>query len=119
YRVRDAGHPVDVSRPAIVFTGESVMFGEGLTWEESVPGQVEARLGTRAAVLAVHGFGSDQAYLRLEAELARFQQPVAVVALFTTTLFGRNLDHRRPHLEPGLVWHAGVPEWRLQSLTRV
>jgi hypothetical protein len=119
YRVRDLRHPVDPSRPGIVFTGESVMFGEGLAWDESVPGRVEAAMETPAAVLAVHGFGNDQAYLRLEAELPRFEHPVAVVALFTTTLFGRNLDHRRPHLGPGLAWHAGVSEWRLQSLTRL
>ena len=112
-------HPVDPSRPAVVFTGESVVFGEGLTWDESVPGQVEAGLATPAAVLAVHGFGNDQAYLRLEAELPRFEHPVAVVTLFTTTLFGRNLDHRRPHLGPGLAWQAGVPEWRLQTLARL
>ena len=119
YRVRDLRHAVDPSRPVVVFTGESVVFGEGLTWDESVPGQVEARLATPAAVLAVHGFGNDQAYLRLEAELPRFEHPVAVVALFTTTLFGRNLDHRRPHLAPGLAWRAGVSEWRLQSLARL
>jgi hypothetical protein len=119
YRVRDLRHPVNPSRPAVVFTGESVVFGEGLRWDESVPGQVEAGLATPAAVLAVHGFGTDQAYLRLEAELPRFEHPVAVVALFTTTLFGRNLDHRRPHLGPGLEWQAGVPEWRLQSLARL
>jgi hypothetical protein len=119
YRVRDAGHPVDPSRPAVLFTGESVMFGEGLTWEASVPGQVETRLGTPAAVLAVHGFGNDQAYLRLEAELPRFQHPVAVVSLFATTLFGRNLDDRRPHLGPGLAWQPARSEWRLQSLARL
>ena len=64
------------------------------------PGRWKPGSGTPAAVLAVHGFGNDQAYLRLEAELPRFQRPVAVVSLFTTTLFGRNLDHRRPHLGP-------------------
>jgi len=119
YRVRDARHPVDLSRPAVLFTGESVMFGEGLAWDESVPGRVEAQLGTPAAVMAVHGFGNDQAYLRLESELPRFAHPRAVVSLFTTTLFGRNLDHRRPHLGPGLTWAGAVPEWRLQSLARL
>jgi len=70
------------------------MFGEGLTWEESVPAQVGAMMGTQSANLAVHGFGTDQAYLRLQMELARFRRPVAVVSLFMTALFGRNLDRR-------------------------
>ena len=92
------------------------MFGEGLTWEESVPAQVGAMMGIQSANLAVHGFGSDQAYLRLEMELPRFRRPVAVVSLFMTALFGRNLDDDRPHLGPGLVWLPAEQHGRLASL---
>jgi hypothetical protein len=74
-----------------------------------VPAQVGGRMGMQSANLAVHGFGSDQAYLRLETELPRFRHPVAVVSLFMTELFNRNLDDDRPHLGPGLVWHPA--EW--------
>jgi hypothetical protein len=119
YRVRRVDDPVDPERPTILFTGESVMFGEGLTWEESVPAQVGAMMEMQSANLAVHGFGSDQAYLRLQMELPRFRQPVAVVSLFMTALFGRNLDRERPHLGPGLVWLPGVQRWRLASLARL
>jgi hypothetical protein len=116
YRVRRIDDPVDPARPTILFTGESVMFGEGLTWEESIPAQVGAMMGIQSANLAVHGFGSDQAYLRLQSELPRFRQPVAVVSLFMPALFGRNLDHERPHLGPGLTWLPGTQRWRLHSL---
>jgi len=119
YRVRDAARPVDVTQPSVLFTGESVMFGEGLTWDESVPAQVEAALGVQSANLAVHGFATDQAYMHLEHELPRFERPLGVVTLFMTSLFGRNLDHRRPHLGPGLTWMAPRPEWQLQSLARL
>jgi hypothetical protein len=117
YRVRTLDDPVDLSRPAIVFAGESVMFGEGLSWDESVPARVGAALHLQSANLAVHGYSSDQAYLRLEAELPRFRQPVAVVALFMTTLFGRNLDDDRPHLGAGLAWLPARPPSRLGALT--
>ena len=116
YRVRRVGEPVDPERPTILFTGESVMFGEGLTWEESVPAQVGAMMGMQSANLAVDGFGSDQAYLRLQTELPRFRRPMAVVAMFMTTLLGRNIDDDRPHFGPGLVWRPGVQHWRLVSL---
>ena len=119
YRVRQADEPVDFDRPTILFTGESVMFGEGLTWDETVPAQVGAMTGVQSANLAVHGFGTDQAYLRLEAELPRFRRPVAVVALFMTALFGRNLDDDRPHLGPGLVWLPAQQRGRLASIARV
>jgi len=119
YRVRRVDEPVDPARPTILFTGESVMFGEGLTWEESVPAQVGAMMRTQSANLAVHGFGSDQAYLRLETELPRFRRPVAIVSLFMTALFGRNLDSDRPHLGPGLVWLAPQQGSRLASIGRL
>ena len=119
YRVRRVDEPVDPERPTILFVGESVMFGEGLTWDESVPAQVGAMMGIQSANLAVHGFGSDQAYLRLETELPRFRRPVAVVSLFMTALFGRNLDDDRPHLGPGLVWLPAEQHGRLTSLARL
>jgi hypothetical protein len=119
YRVRRVEEPVNPEPPTILFTGESVMFGEGLTWEESVPAQVGAMMGMQSANLAVHGFGSDQAYLRLQMELPRFRRPVAVVSLFMTALFGRNLDDDRPHLGPGLVWLPPKPRWRLASIARL
>jgi hypothetical protein len=95
------------------------MLGEGLTWEESVPAQVGGMMGIQSANLAVHGFASDQAYLRLVSELPRFQQPVAVVSLFMTALFGRNLDDDRPHLGPGLVWLPPAQHWRLASMAKL
>ena len=95
------------------------MFGKGLTWDESIPAQVGAMLETQSANLAVDGYGSDQAFLRLQAELPYFRRPVAVVAMFLTTLFGRNLDDDRPHVGPGLTWLPGVPHGRLRSLVQL
>jgi hypothetical protein len=92
------------------------MFGEGLTWEESMPAQVGAALGIQSANAAVHGYSTDQMYLRLARELPRFRQPVAVVAIFMTELFGRNLDDDRPHLTAGLVWQPAERTSRLMSL---
>jgi hypothetical protein len=119
YRVRRSDEPVDTARPTVVFAGESVMFGEGLTWEESIPAQVESMTGVQSANLAVHGFATDQVYLRLQTELPRFRRPVAVVSLFMPALFGRNLDPERPHLGPGLLWLPPVHRWRLESLARL
>jgi hypothetical protein len=120
YRVRQVDAPVDVTRPTILFIGESVMFGEGLAWEESIPAQVESMIGIQSANLAVHGFGTDQAYLRLQRELPHFKQPTAVVTLFMSSLFGRNLDEDRPHLGPGLTWLSGsAGHSRLTSIAKL
>lgn len=116
YRVRRLDEPVDPARPTLLFSGESIMFGEGLAWDETVPAQVGAMLGIQSANLAVHGYSTDQAYLRLVTELPRFRQPVAVVTLFMTALFGRNLDDDRPHLGPGLAWLPAEHASRLAAL---
>ena len=119
YRVNRIDEPVDPERPTILFTGESVMFGEGLTYAESIPAQVGAMMGVQTANLAVHGYGNDQAYLRLQTELPHFRRPVAVVSLFMTALFGRNLDQDRPHLGPGLIWLPAEQRSRLSSLAKL
>ena len=116
FRVRGAGAIVDPERPTIVFAGESVMFGEGLAWEQTIPAQAAAMLGVQGANLAVHGYSTDQAYSRLVQELPRFRRPTAVVALFMTALFGRNVDDDRPYLDADLSWHAAEESPRLASL---
>jgi len=116
YRVRRPPGPVALDRPTLVFAGESVMFGEGLTWDESIPAQTAALLRIQSANLAVHGYSTDQMYLRLARELPHFLDPVAVVAIFMTELFGRNLDSDRPHLARGLVWEPATRSSRLKSL---
>jgi hypothetical protein len=118
-RVQRVDDPVDPRRPTVVFAGESVMFGEGLIWDESIPAQVGARLGVQSANLAVHGYSTDQMYLRLTRELPRFTHPDAVVSIFMTELFGRNLDRDRPHLGPGLVWLPAAQAPRLVSLAEL
>ena len=116
YRVRSIDEQVDTDRPTIVFTGESMMVGERLTWDESIPAQTGAILGLQSANVAVSGFANDQAYLRLQAELSHFRRPVAVVTMFAPLLFDRNLNDDRPHLGPGLVWLPARNRWRLATI---
>jgi len=42
HRVPNLARPVDYSQPAILFAGESIVAGHGLTWAESLPARVEA-----------------------------------------------------------------------------
>jgi hypothetical protein len=116
YRVRRVDEPVDPELPTVLFIGESMMVGEGLTWEETIPAQVAQIIGVQSANLAVSGFASDQAYLRLRADLPRFRRPVAIVSLFTPGIFDRNLDTDRPGLGPELVWRPPEPRWWLATI---
>jgi hypothetical protein len=116
YRTRSRDTPVDFNQPTIIFTGESIMAGFGLNWEESIPAQVGSLTRVQSADIAVFGYANDQAYLRLKAELPRFHKPLAVISLFIPSLFVRNLDDDRPHLGSQLSWQPGVHRWRLHAL---
>jgi len=116
HRVPAPGAKVDVARPTLIFTGESIIAGFGLAWEETIPARAGASLGIQSANLAVSDYSNDQSYLRLAAELPRFQKPVAIVTLFMPSLFDRNLLRNRPHLGPGLTWQPPQPQWRLAAL---
>jgi hypothetical protein len=118
HRVSAPGAAVDPERPTLLFTGESMIAGFGLAWEETIPVRVGALLGTQSANLAVSDYSNDQSYLRLAAELPRFREPLVVVTLFMPSLFDRNLLDNRPHLAAGLVWQPAVQHWRLAALLR-
>lgn len=119
YRAARPDAAVDFARQTVVFAGESVIFGEGLTFAESIPAQLAAMTGLQTANLGVNGYSNDQAFLRLQRELPRFRRPVAVVSLFMPVLFGRNLDDDRPHLGDGLVWQPTTVRLRLASMARL
>src|SRR4051812_32814060 len=82
YRAPAAGAAVDLGKPTIVFAGESLVFGYGLDWPDTIPAQVQAITGIPTANIAINAHAIDQTYLRLRAELPRFRHPVAVVVPF-------------------------------------
>lgn len=117
-RIAAPDRPLDPTRPTILFTGESIMLGFRLNWDETLAGRIETATGLQSVNLAVNGYGTDQSTLKLAQELPRFRQPKAVVALFAPTLMERNLDEDRPHLDAALRWHPARPMWRLQRLAK-
>jgi hypothetical protein len=118
HRVRAAGQKVDYAAPSVVFVGESIITGHGVTYDESIPALVGARLGLQPADLAVGGYATDQMYMRLKAEWPRYAKPRAVVILFMPSLFHRNLEHDRPHLDRELNWRPPSDDPRLVQLVR-
>jgi hypothetical protein len=118
HRVSAQGAAVDVEQPTLLFTGESIIAGYGLAWEETIPARVGALLGIQSANLAVSDYSNDQSFLRLAAELPRFRQPVAVVTLFMPSLFDRNLLDNRPRLAAGHILQPAEHSWRLAALLR-
>lgn len=119
YRVPVEGRRIDFQRPTAIFGGESIVFGYGLEWPETIPAQFDLMTGIQVADIAVNAHATDQSLLRLQRELPRFAHPVAVVIPFVPVLLDRNLDRDRPHLDKFLRWHpAESPPLRLVELAR-
>lgn len=119
YRVAGDSRTLDKAAPAILFAGESIMFGKGLNWPDTIAGQVQALSGVQSANLAVNAYSTSQTTLRLRRELPGFRQPLAVVILFAPTLLMRDLDRNRPWIDRAGHWHAAQPTWYLSRLGRV
>ena len=115
----EGDHP-DPERPTILVAGESIAFGYGLPYDETFPALVGRALGVQVVNLAVVGYGSDQAHLRVLEALPRFRRPLAVVTLFLPDQLKRNVEPWRPRLGVGpdgaLV---PVPASRGPRLTRL
>ena len=97
-RARSVGEVPDPARPSILFVGESITVGHGLPWEESLPAIVGEAMNLQVVTLAVDGYSSDQAFLRLLDARPRFEHPVAVVTFFVPNLMVNRLqatDHPR------------------------
>ena len=119
YRVASSDMPFDRAAPAILFVGESILFGKGLNWRDSVAGQVQELSGIASANLAVNAYSLSQGFLHLKRELPRFRHPVAVVILFTPSLMMRELDRNRPWIDSAGHWHRATGTWALSHLGRV
>ena len=117
-RVADLHHPIDPTRPSILFAGESILFGFRLDWNETAAAQVGAAAGVQTVNLSVNGYGTDQEWLQVRKALPHVGRTKAVVALFAPMMIERSLDRHRPRLDADLRWHAAEPGWRLGKLLR-
>lgn len=100
-RVKLANWKTSLNSPKIVFVGDSVTFGTGLTFEDSFVGQFERvfnqkyKTNIEVINLGVQGYGTDQSLIKLQQQIAELK-PVAVVYTFIPDhLYLRNLNYNR------------------------
>lgn len=122
-RVRKEGEVPDPDKPTVLFAGESLVFGLGVSAEEAYPALVGDRLHVTALNCGVHGYGNDQAYLRTKELLPLIPHLAAVVTVFLSSQIERNVSatRRRLALEPDgtLQVLLPAPPSRLPSLELV
>ena len=93
----DGGAP-DPALPSLLVAGESIAIGHGLPFEQTFAAQLAARLGLSLVNVAVGGYGTDQAFWRLQETLPRLQRPAVVVMVFLPIQLRRNVQDYRPRL---------------------
>jgi len=93
----DAGAP-DPELASLVVSGESIAVGHGVPYEQTFAARMGKDLGLQVVNLACGGYGSDQAYLRLDDALARLKRPAAVLTTFVPVMLSRNVQDYRARL---------------------
>jgi hypothetical protein len=88
----------DFHGPALLFTGESIVAGHGLAWDETLPALVGKAVNLPVINVGVHGYGADQAFLRFADTLPRMEHPVAVITFFIAPMLARCDGDSHPHL---------------------
>ncbi len=112
-RARTVDDVVDPAAPAIVLSGESVAFGHGLSFDETIQAQLAKRTGVAVVNLALDGLANDEALARLRERLPRLARPLAVVSFVVYSWLERNTaDYReRLALAPDGSLVARPPAW--------
>jgi hypothetical protein len=107
----------DPDQPSLVLIGGSYAFGHGLSYGESLSGQLEGRVGPDVQVvnLGVQAYGSDQALLALRRHLPRFRRPAAVVYVFMAEHIIRNGVSDRRLLIPSARFLGTKPRFELSA----
>jgi nucleotide-binding universal stress UspA family protein len=93
----DVGAP-DPELPSLVVSGESIAVGHGVPYEQTFAAHMGKDLGLQVVNVACGGYGSDQAFLRLDDALERLKQPVAAVTTFVPVMLSRNVQDYRARL---------------------
>jgi len=97
-RARTPEDVLDPTQPTIILVGESVAFGFGLDFDETIQSELAKRTGLQIANLSVNALANDEALLRLRAKLPSFERPVAVISFVVITWLERNVADYRPRL---------------------
>lgn len=100
-RVKSANLKQDSEKHKIVFIGDSVTFGTGLSYEDSFASQIENLLRQDHGLeietinLGVQGYGTDQSLIKLKQQIEEIQPLIVVYTFIPDHLYLRNLNYNR------------------------
>jgi hypothetical protein len=103
-RTRTPDDVPDPAAPTIVFSGESIVFGYGLDYDETISARVSARTGLQTVNVGLNGAASDESLARLRRTLALLERPVAVVTFMVYSRLDRNAPPSSPFLGSSPLW---------------
>jgi hypothetical protein len=115
-RVPATGGDREPGRPTVLLVGNSFTMGHGLTYEDSLAGQLERQpdFPWQVANFAVQGYGTDQSLLQLRRHIERFDTRVVVYGYICDHL-RRNATADRRLLFPGGRFLGTKPLFRLDE----
>ena len=125
-RARTPNTEADHEKPTLLVAGESIALAMAIPYEESFAARLEEDLGVQVVDLGVHGYATDQAYLRTAEVLPLYARPIAIVTVFVPEQVIRAESETRSRLRIGadgaLALEPPPPAWwrdlKLRALLR-
>lgn len=116
YRVRQKEDRTDFTKPRILLLGDSLLFGHGLPFEETVGYKLQKALRDEYQILnfSVQGYGTDQIYLLLQQLIPKYK-PALVITNYITDHQNRNINRDRRFLVPCYVFSGTKPIFSLKN----
>jgi hypothetical protein len=87
----------DPGAPTIVLAGESIAFGYGLAWPDTIAAQLAALTGAQVIDAGTGGYSHEQAWLRTMEVTARVHKVIAIVTIVLPVQLSRNLHSEFPY----------------------
>jgi hypothetical protein len=114
-RVRKPGDRANRSAPTVLFTGDSFLFGHGVTYDESFVGRLASLPDFPWQVVncGVQGYGTDQSLLLLKRQFNNFETKVVVYTFIPDHVY-RNEYYDRRILNPRSLFVGTKPLFALK-----
>lgn len=116
FRVADPFHKIDFSKPRMLFIGDSITFGYGITYEDTFAAKINGLTGNKFEVVnvGVQGYGTDQTFEKLYAVIEEVK-PSVIIYTFIPDHLLRNINYDRRQIFKCVAFPGTKPLYSIRD----
>lgn len=107
---------LSVEIPKVLVIGDSILFGHGISAEDTFSEKLQRKLGNRYQVMnfSVQGYGTDQIYLLMQ-KLIPIYRPAMVITDYISDHDKRNVNQDRRYMFPCMKFSGTKPVFTVEN----